>query len=818
MSSARVVNPNNFRVQDPIQNLTQQVEQLELTVSNTRPSGRVYFPDFSKLVDFRIAELVKTAPAFDGCYLMQHWSTSSQATGPSFTIPKGGSVSFSMSTSPNLDVLGPNINGGNWNTVLYTSTESPYISAFVLLTCQWVQDGNIVQFILNQADLDQHSNVLTAIFQPVAAGQNKETTITTVVPSGINLKSSGAQLGVVVVFYNSDEHFAHDITVWGGGGFNANTRSRIETTIIPQAAPPALTWVYDNSETILPGSFSAYDFYGPTPGTIPMDQLYGKTLVLDTSSIYGTQWYNLFENNSDFNNSNSVNVVDVYEPQNSIKAIINGWGVEGNEPNRDTQYRGFNWVAKTTSGLYFPFLGDYITSINRMCIFSLTGGFGSGVNNYMYMYQDSDTSGDYWQVNQDGDAASDTFCYTSVYTQGITPLTFDQLNAYFRAFVDLCIYNGASDVPSVGTMQSNFNANFAGLKGSLPANSCVSNFQLLTWIDVAVVGGFGTDFRVNIGAGRTYNQCSEPFYDPISNAGVNYHVGDVCYIDGATLGGVSGVNDARLTITSVDNNGAVLAYTISGNAQYLQGQNHIEDGGHNQYNNGNYLYSNNLAASLTYGNGSVQLGQYNGPSETIIDYNDSIFVSFNTNMGDNWSFEIDGTCGVEGRGSDQMLNLEQILYINLQEGEDVSVNGVISPGRMYNITIDSVAGDLLSMTGALGATSVRANHPLASVRNIDPINRATPRARQAKHNKGVLSGKAFRNLVQNNKALRRMADKQRAMNVSEQCSSCVEGPTMTLEEAMRVLNEKAKMQFDSKPRPNPQIVVPQYVGGNGRRR
>ena len=71
--------------------------------------------------------------------------------------------------------------------------------------------------------------------------------------------------------------------------------------------------------------------------------------------------------------------------------------------------------------------------------------------------------------------------------------------------------------------------------------------------------GFGALFDVDR-AGGTYTLVA------IANGGQDYEVNDILEIPGESLGGITGTNDAQITVNTVDTGGEILTATISGSA------------------------------------------------------------------------------------------------------------------------------------------------------------------------------------------------------------------------------------------------------------
>ena len=89
--------------------------------------------------------------------------------------------------------------------------------------------------------------------------------------------------------------------------------------------------------------------------------------------------------------------------------------------------------------------------------------------------------------------------------------------------------------------------------GSAPAQTVVYN-------TVAFTGGNGTSAAFNI------TRTGTSYSGAITNIGSNYQQNDVLTFLGTNLGGATTANDAQLTVTSVDGNGGILTFNVTGTA------------------------------------------------------------------------------------------------------------------------------------------------------------------------------------------------------------------------------------------------------------
>ena len=80
-----------------------------------------------------------------------------------------------------------------------------------------------------------------------------------------------------------------------------------------------------------------------------------------------------------------------------------------------------------------------------------------------------------------------------------------------------------------------------------------------------ILAGGGGDGGTGIPTGNSYNPNGAPGYRIyITNPGAGYNPGDTIVIPGSRFGGIDGVNNLRITITTVNARGGILTYNTSG--------------------------------------------------------------------------------------------------------------------------------------------------------------------------------------------------------------------------------------------------------------
>ena len=206
--------------------------------------------------------------------------------------------------------------------------------------------------------------------------------------------------------------------------------------------------------------------------------------------------------------------------------------------------------------------------------------------------------------------------------------------------------------------------------------------------------GFGATFDVSR-AGGSYT------LDDIRTTGQDYAVNDILLIQGEALGGITGTNDATITVTSVDTGGEILAATIAGTA-YAGNGNFTESGNYNHGNgNGgqwNVTFTNNVfgitADNPEYPNqqGTQSVGQGSGAIWNITATNNSYAVTIDPQ-----------TDGVTGYAVDDIVQIS---------GNDLQG---ITPDNDAQITIDAVNSDGVPTEFSVTGVGANANNTYTAV-------------------------------------------------------------------------------------------------------
>jgi hypothetical protein len=304
---------------------------------------------------------------------------------------------------------------------------------------------------------------------------------------------------------------------------------------------------------------------------------------------------------------------------------------------------------------------------------------------------DTDTSRDLFKVS--GLSNSSVIALVNIYGSDDThPTALSTLQHFAKSIIDnVILVEGPTT--TAAEMKTAFYNNFNTFASR--AGERYKNFEFLReeWYNISGTGGSGT--------GATFNLFRDPHEDLIDSVdtnqgGINYQVGNVITISGATLGGTTPENNIVITVTGVGLLGEIgNQYTYTGilpaNAWPLD---NIDDGGDDQYDGANYIFTNIQGDSyIAYNDDETGASErvwavdYNGGdvnesgaawfgtgSEYVTTYNDSIFGLFVTGANINW-IATNGNSGFDGDGiadtgslqladTDGLINGNQTFVLN----------------------------------------------------------------------------------------------------------------------------------------------------------
>ena len=297
---------------------------------------------------------------------------------------------------------------------------------------------------------------------------------------------------------------------------------------------------------------------------------------------------------------------------------------------------------------------------------------------------DPSTDDDLFKVS--GLAGSSVIALVNIYGADNThPTALSTLQHFAKSIIDNVILNNGDAGTNIDAydMRTKFYDNFNTFASR--AGERYKNFEFLReeWSNISGTGGSGT--------GATFFLERDPNDDVIGYAsttqkGINYEVGNVITILGATLGGTTPANNIVITVTEVGVGGRIDAFTYTGILPAdLWPLDNIDDGGSDQYDNGNYIFTNIQGDSYAAGGPGVSDGawavNYNGGnvnesgaawfgtgSEYVTTYNDSIFGLFVTGANINW-IATNGNSGFDGDGQADTGSLQLVDTDGLINGD-----------------------------------------------------------------------------------------------------------------------------------------------------
>lgn len=674
MSFYNTANPSRFAVGDPFVALSKEVALQKAEIASidkemTPQAGMTLWFDYPSPARYHTTQ--KAAEGFpdlnENAFVIQKVPTADNPSAvKTDTLLPGSTRSLRFCTSPDLIQFGSWFNEGGSLLHFAAFASANGVSARARQFIVWETNGAIDVIGLGQWTEPQS----------ILKGEETAEYVFRVdnVLGNFNYAPGTLQLFVEIELTNTSTFK----TVTVSSLYNAPFATRFLTNLQAQPALPMYSWAangYDRNyyEQVPQGSMTVCGWYGGSPASdpIPMSYLVNGDWYVRFSSedLLNNNLYDFFSNSFDYNTSPYVGIKDLYNPTNFVNSQVSyfDWDIE---PEL-AAYRGFSYMYQIT--------WDSDPSINRILIYSVDGGSTQiGYTSYDKNSQDDD-----FFVGFDSNPS--TLIFTVLYGATRARLTDDELGTYFCAFIDNVVYNSDNTLATVTEMQSNFNANFESLKASVPP--LFSNFALLTYVDLPIVdvSTSGVGFIPNVSFGRNYFRPSD-YNGPIESEGSGYAVGDQVKVLGTDLGGDSPANDCFITITQVGQGGEVLDFTCSGTGKYLQNQYYIRDGGDDQYDEGNSL-NNQYNSDISYGDGSVQPDLFGSGSETIVDYNESIFVMFNTNTSDNNQFYLSGNLGSDGEGQSMLWNGANTWWLYFDTNDYMSYNGYFIPGQVYTMSI-----------------------------------------------------------------------------------------------------------------------------------
>ena len=400
-----------------------------------------------------------------------------------------------------------------------------------------------------------------------------------------------------------------------------------------------------------------------------------------------------------------------FEIQDGIKIqsgddILNSTGTSAFAGGSDStvSYKGFKAV--------YARMYDDEPTISKVLIYQDT------VTTTPTLEVDPDTDDDLFKVS--GLANSSVIALVNIYGAGQPhPTALSTLQHFAKSIIDnVILVEGPTT--TADEMKTAFYNNFNTFASR--AGERYKNFEFLRaeWSNISGTGGSGT--------GATFNLSRDPDDDVIDYAntnqkGINYQVGNVITILGATLGGTTPANNIVITVTEVGVGGRIDAFTYTGILPAnLWPLDSISDGGADQYDSANYIFTNIQGDSYAAGGPGVSeeawAVNYNGGnvnesgaawfgtgSEYVTTYNDSIFGLFVTGANINW-IATNGNSGFDGDGQADTGSLQL-----------VDTDGLINGDQTFVLNAD---GSVTFPDGTTQTTAYTEGDPNVWVQDFEP--------------------------------------------------------------------------------------------------
>ena len=385
----------------------------------------------------------------------------------------------------------------------------------------------------------------------------------------------------------------------------------------------------------------------------------------------------------------------------------NGDSVLGGGADTTVSYKGFKAV--------YARMYDDEPTISKVLIYQDT------VTTTPTLEVDPSTDDDLFKVS--GLANSSVIALVNIYGADNThPTALSTLQHFAKSIIDNVILDNGDAGTNIDAynMRTKFYDNFNDFASR--AGERYKNFEFLRaeWSNISGTGGSGT--------GATFYLQRDPNDDVIDYAdtnqkGINYQVGNVITILGATLGGTTPANNIVITVTEVGVGGRIDSFTYTGILPAnLWPLDSISDGGSDQYDSANYIFTNIQGDSYAAGGPGVSeeawAVNYNGGnvnesgaawfgtgSEYVTTYNDSIFGLFVTGANINW-IATNGNSGFDGDGIADTGSLQL-----------VDTDGLINGDQSFVLNAD---GSVTFPDGTTQTTAYTEGDPNVWVQDFEP--------------------------------------------------------------------------------------------------
>ena len=385
------------------------------------------------------------------------------------------------------------------------------------------------------------------------------------------------------------------------------------------------------------GAEGATDLYfGDDYNYVKMPALYGPgTQGVEIGSSYNSGAVSVWKFGTDG---------DLVLPAGKTIRDTGGIDLLADPSTGDPAYKGF----KSSYGRMWGNSDDPNGPINKIVIYKDTATPSSTI--------DSSSNQDTFTVT--GLSDSDVVVMLVAIGEDVNQTTTAELKTFAESIIDNVILDGGveGDINTADAMKTAFYNNFATFSATL--TDLKTGFEFFSVnnqfnINPAFETGKGATF-----SGISYNMSNDTLSEGSWGQNVGTHqVGDVFVIPGNTIQDANSnflstpANDVTITVTAAPD-GYIGSFTVTGTLPrpaVTWPSNYIDDGGDDEYDNGNYI-TTNLESNISYNDGNVVSGSSAfGGGDYVVTYENSIFGVFAVNTVIS-SIGTTGGSGMDGYG------------------------------------------------------------------------------------------------------------------------------------------------------------------------
>ena len=318
----------------------------------------------------------------------------------------------------------------------------------------------------------------------------------------------------------------------------------------------------------------------------------------------------------------------------------------------------------------------------------------------------SDVDNDDFTVS--GLTGSNTVVVLNVYWEYGTNPDTASITTAIAEFIDRVLFNVATDRDdNIADMRTAFYAEYANIKNAIEneegdyLDTVLEFFQGYQAVTPTGGSGYGAVLELYV------NDDDEGVYrdEDVLVAGTGYEVSDTLTVLGTVVGGATPANDVTITVTSVNANGGITDWNVSGTAPGdVWPLSYIVDGDEDQYDIGNFIGTDRTRVTATVtleyrGGNSGDQGYEVFPTLTVLSADKSIsvgqwvwFEEQNQGAFINWNLSL--TASNTLVNGDQTLTLNADGSVTFPDGtiQTTAYTGTTGDANVWVQTFESVEG------------------------------------------------------------------------------------------------------------------------------